>query len=64
MTQREGNAAFNEAALTGTDVGQYRFLIEDNALKVQYAAYLVPEPTTATLSLLALACLAARRRRK
>lgn len=64
MTQREGNAAFNEAALTGADVGQYRFLIEDNALKVQYAAYLVPEPTTATLSLLALAGLAARRRRK
>ncbi len=64
MTQREGNAAFDEAALTGADVGQYRFLIEDKALKVQYAAYLVPEPTTATLSLLALAGLAARRRRR
>lgn len=64
MTQREGNAAFDEAALTAADVGQYRFLIEGNTLKVQYAAYLVPEPTTATLSLLALAGLAARRRRK
>ncbi len=68
MTQREGNAAFDGTALTGADVGQYRFVIEDmiegKALKVQYAAYLVPEPTTATLSLLALAGLAARRRRR
>lgn len=56
---------FDAAALNDSNVGQYRFLIDgNNNLKVQYAAYTVPEPTTATLSLLALAGLAARRRRK
>jgi len=64
MTQIAENAVFDGAALTGENVGQYRFLIEDNQIKLQYAAYLIPEPTTATLSLLALAGLAARRRRK
>lgn len=58
-------AEFDAAALNDSNVGQYRFLIDgNNNLKVQYAAYTVPEPTTATLSLLALAGLAARRRRK
>ena len=64
MTHVAGNAEFNESALTEENVGQYRFLIEDNQLKVQYAAHLIPEPATATLSLLALAGLVARRRRK
>ena len=36
----------------------------DNSLKLTFKAQSIPEPTTATLSLLALAGLAARRRRK
>ncbi len=55
---------FNASALTAGDVGKYKLVMEGSALKVQYAAYSIPEPTTATLSLLALAGLAARRRRK
>ena len=52
-------------SLSSENAGSYKFVIEDNKLKVQYAAYkTIPEPTTATLSLLALAGLAARRRRK
>lgn len=51
-------------ALSAEDVGKYQFVMEGSKLKVQYVAYSVPEPTTATLSLLALAGLAARRRRK
>lgn len=58
--------SFDADALTSEDVGKYKFVVEGNTLKVQYAAYsqMIPEPTTATLSLLALAGLAARRRRK
>lgn len=55
---------FDAGALTAAHVGQYQLVMENNAIKVQYAAYApIPEPTTATLSLLALAGLAARRRR-
>ena len=59
-----------------TDSGRYKGLVDDiqiynvtdltdaKAVMSAQAARLVPEPTTATLSLLALAGLAARRRRK
>ncbi|MDO5471488.1 MAG: PEP-CTERM sorting domain-containing protein [Akkermansia sp.] len=59
-------ASFDANALTAEDVGKYQFVIDGSQLKVQYAAYSesIPEPTTATLSLLALAGLAARRRRR
>lgn len=40
------------------------FLVWDASAGVVYLDYVVPEPATATLSLLALAALAARRRRK
>ncbi len=43
-------------------VGEYGLLYADN--KVKLVGMVIPEPTTATLSLLALAGLAARRRRK
>lgn len=58
--------SFDTSALTAEDVGKYQFAVEGNKLMVQYAAYSqsIPEPTTATLSLLALCGLAARRRRK
>lgn len=60
--------AFDANHLTADTVGKYNFAITDNAIQIQYVAYssdqVVPEPTTATLSLLALAGLAARRRRK
>lgn len=66
-TLQRSETAFDANALTAENVGQYTFYIDNNKnLKVQYAAYTqsIPEPTTATLSLLALAGLAARRRRK
>ena len=55
--------------LTMEDVGKYKLSYErlDNGkygVVVDYVTTVVPEPTTATLSLLALAGLAARRRRK
>ena len=52
LLDEEGNS-------TGTAVMEYN---EDGTVTLGAAA--VPEPTTATLSLLALAALAARRRRK
>ncbi|MBQ2814049.1 MAG: hypothetical protein IJE66_03460 [Akkermansia sp.] len=56
----EASAAFSNAELDG-----YRLVYEGAASgKVSIATAAVPEPTTATLSLLALAALAARRRRK
>ena len=58
------SVAFDTDALTADNVGQYRFIFDDNKIKVQYVAYEVPEPATATLSLLALVGLAARRRRR
>ncbi|MGN0809875.1 MAG: PEP-CTERM sorting domain-containing protein [Akkermansia muciniphila] len=58
------SVAFDTNALTADNVGQYRFIFDDNKIKVQYVAYEVPEPATATLSLLALVGLAARRRRR
>lgn len=58
--------SFDATALSAEDVGKYQFVIDGSKLKVQYAAYSqsIPEPTTAALSLLALAGLAARRRRR
>lgn len=55
----EASAAFSNAALNGYQ------LVYDGATsgKVSITTAAVPEPTTATLSLLALAALAARRRR-
>lgn len=45
--------------------GDYRFVATyDGGIGIQYWDNNVPEPTTATLSLLALAGLAARRRRR
>lgn len=68
FTLKNGGAltlgTFDSSNLTAGDVGKYKLVMEGSALKVQYAAYSIPEPTTATLSLLALAGLAARRRRK
>lgn len=43
--------------------GQYTYLVIGGD-KITFAARAIPEPATATLSLLALAGLAARRRRK
>ncbi|MDO4751894.1 MAG: PEP-CTERM sorting domain-containing protein [Akkermansia sp.] len=51
---------FNITSADGTDLSGYCLVYADGAL----AMSIVPEPTTATLSLLALAALAARRRRK
>lgn len=53
------------AAFSNIELGGYRLVYEGAASgKVSIATAAVPEPTTATLSLLALAALAARRRRK
>ncbi len=46
------------------DVSNLYYQVKDNSLYLVGEAALVPEPTTATLSLLALAALAARRRRR
>ncbi len=51
--------------LTGSEfVNDNTVLVYDSLAGVVYLQQVVPEPTTATLSLLALAALAARRRRK
>ena len=55
--------------LTADMVGQYKLTFEtlengNKAIVANYVTAIVPEPTTATLSLLALAGLAVRRRRK
>lgn len=54
--------------INGTEVeltaGAYRYVATADGIGVQYYQNLLPEPSTATLSLLALAALAARRRRK
>lgn len=55
--------------LTADMVGQYKLTFEtlengNKAIVANYVTAIVPEPATATLSLLALAGLAARRRRK
>ncbi len=58
----------NLSGVTGLTLNNYsgeNFTVAADGLSVgSYAAYMIPEPTTATLSLLALAGLAARRRRK
>ena len=68
FTLKNGGAltsgTFDSSNLTAGDVGTYKIVMEGSEVKVQYVAYSIPEPTTATLSLLALAGLAARRRRK
>lgn len=51
---------FNITSTDGADLSGYSLVYANNALSMS----IVPEPTTATLSLLALAALAARRRRK
>jgi hypothetical protein len=53
----------NEVALKLKD-GAALALSEDGKSDVLSGSMVIPEPTTATLSLLALAALAARRRRK
>lgn len=62
------NDSYTTATLSATaaDYGKYLLGWDASGVYVQYvkAAGVVPEPTTATLSLLALAGLAARRRRK
>ncbi len=51
--------------LTGTDfIDDRTLLVYDSHADVVYLQLVIPEPTTATLSLLALAGLAARRRRR
>ena len=51
--------------LTGSDyIDDRTLLVYDSYAGVVYLQQAVPEPTTATLSLLALAGLVARRRRK
>lgn len=70
LTLKNGDAltlgTFDSSDLTAGDVGTYKLVMDGSAVKVQYVAYSqsIPEPTTATLSLLALAGLAARRRRR
>lgn len=50
---------------TGCDyIDEHTLLVYDADARVVYLHHAVPEPTTATLSLLALAALAARRRRR
>lgn len=60
--------AFDSKNLSASDVGKYTFVLTNSAIQLQYVAYnsnqIIPEPATATLSLLALCGLAARRRRK
>lgn len=51
---------FNITSTDGADLSGYSLVYANDALSMS----IVPEPTTATLSLLALAALAARRRRK
>ncbi len=55
-------AVDSEEALATATTSSYFVTKDSNGIKVSYN--IVPEPTTATLSLLALAALAARRRRK
>lgn len=52
-----------KAYFSTLNVENYKLLFENGALYIQYVNP-IPEPTTATLSLLALAALASRRRRK
>ena len=53
-----------ENYITGNYIDEDTWLVYDSGAGVVYLDGIVPEPTTATLSLLALAALAARRRRK
>ncbi len=53
-----------ENYITGSYIDEDTWLVYDSGAGVVYLDGIVPEPTTATLSLLALAALAARRRRR
>lgn len=53
-----------ENYITGNYIDENTWLVYDSGAGVVYLDGIVPEPTTATLSLLALAALAARRRRR
>ena len=53
-----------ENYITGNYIDEDTWLVYDSGAGVVYLDGIVPEPTTATLSLLALAALAARRRRR
>lgn len=62
---KDTNASWTiDGTEAATTAGAYRFYATMDGIGVQYYTVAVPEPTTATLSLLALAGLAARRRRK
>ena len=63
MTEYTTSASFHaQDYFTGSMIGENSMIVYEN--RTVYITGLVPEPTTATLSLLALAALAARRRRK
>lgn len=63
MTEYTTSASFHaQDYCTGSMIGENSMIVYEN--RTVYITGLVPEPTTATLSLLALAGLAARRRRR
>lgn len=71
FNQETGTVEFNNTIITFTDGEEYVNAIvsgaeggTENGGKVTVNSVVIPEPTTATLSLLALAALAARRRRR
>lgn len=58
----DGDTFLAQDYFSGSMIGEETTLVYENGALT--ATGLIPEPTTATLSLLALAALAARRRRK
>ncbi len=60
---QNGDWASTHFNLSGINGGDYKVFVENNSIGIMKASN-VPEPTTGTLSLLALMVLAARRRRK
>ena len=63
-TLSDGATFLAQQYFTGSMIGENTTLVYDRESGTMTVTGLVPEPTTATLSLLALAALAARRRRK